>query len=425
MPASTRLRARRRIASCLLLAGAHLLLPPRSDPAAPSNDDATSDAGPIDGDFALCGRTLRSEDVPRAPPHGGGRSFGVQNWTRDLKRGVVLAPDVGGHRMVDGVRVEKVYGRTGNQIQEFFRAFDLARDRGGALVVHGEGFPLDLTLRQLYLGLDNATVLAEKFGVAFYEELEEVDRGNLREVWMEEAYHYVGKHEGYNLADAIEHRKYVIQELYRTTAREMELHPDSPGVATMCSSLHSFFGRDDGMSADEDELRKLGVTKEITKKYTVIHSRKLEAMGARFMAKAHEVFGVDARAAMDLPPDLIRTILSPLGMDTSSVLMITDGQSKDPIDRLLADPHLGPHVQVVPSEISTLTGDIMLAILADVFVGSPVSTFSMYIAQARYALGIGNSYLFHRRDAEGTGWETFCNDEACLYHWMEVFVPLF
>eukprot|EP00580_Thalassiosira_gravida_P020371 CAMPEP_0201678208 /NCGR_PEP_ID=MMETSP0494-20130426/45782_1 /ASSEMBLY_ACC=CAM_ASM_000839 /TAXON_ID=420259 /ORGANISM="Thalassiosira gravida, Strain GMp14c1" /LENGTH=80 /DNA_ID=CAMNT_0048161339 /DNA_START=10 /DNA_END=248 /DNA_ORIENTATION=+ len=28
----------------------------------------------------------------------------------------------------------KLYGRTGNQIQEFFHAFDMARDRGGDMV---------------------------------------------------------------------------------------------------------------------------------------------------------------------------------------------------------------------------------------------------------------------------------------------------
>ena len=159
-------------------------------------------------------------------------------------------------------------------------------------------------------------------------------------------------------------------------------------------SLYALFGR----GASKEELWKVGILKEITKNYTVIHSRKLEGFGTKFMDKAHEVFGIDNRAAVDLPVDMIKSILAPLQMHEKRVLVITDSQSLAPIQRLSVDPALGPHVLVIPKGISTLTGDIMLAILADVFIGNPVSTFSMYIAQARHALGIGKSYLFHQKN---------------------------
>ena len=73
-------------------------------------------------------------------------------------------------------------------------------------------------------------------------------------------------------------------------------------------------------------------------------------------------------------------------------------------------------------EAYELAGDMMLAILNDVFIGNPCSTFSIYIAQARYALGIGNSYLLRR---DGDKYETFCSsDEACFYTWQQIWIEI-
>jgi hypothetical protein len=59
---------------------------------------------------------------------------------------------------------------------------------------------------------------------------------------------------------------------------------------------------------------------------------------------------------------------------------------------------------------------MMLAILADVFIGTPVSTMSGNIARARVALGFDPStnYMFPKKKKDGERWEFFC-DESCLY----------
>ncbi|KAL7535962.1 hypothetical protein ACHAXR_006835, partial [Thalassiosira sp. AJA248-18] len=215
------------------------------------------------------------------------------------------------------------------------------------------------------------------------------------------------------------HRQYVIQELYRITAEDMKLHPESSGAAAMCSSLHAFFGKGDGRG---NMLKELGM-KNVTKKYTVIHARSLEGFGDSFMKKAHEVFGVDIRVGREYPADLISSIITPLGMNSSSILLVTDNKNSRVVDQLSSDAAVGPIFQVVPPKVSTVTGDMMLAILSDVFVGNPASTFSQYVVQARYALGIKNSYLFARRD--GDEWETFCNEEECFYQWQKTWIPLF
>eukprot|EP00584_Thalassiosira_punctigera_P013934 CAMPEP_0172555442 /NCGR_PEP_ID=MMETSP1067-20121228/58423_1 /TAXON_ID=265564 ORGANISM="Thalassiosira punctigera, Strain Tpunct2005C2" /NCGR_SAMPLE_ID=MMETSP1067 /ASSEMBLY_ACC=CAM_ASM_000444 /LENGTH=288 /DNA_ID=CAMNT_0013343965 /DNA_START=465 /DNA_END=1328 /DNA_ORIENTATION=- len=288
----------------------------------------------------------------------------------------------------------------------------MARDRGGALVIHKDGFPLDFTLRKVFLGLGRKG-MESRLGVMFDDRIAAKYRSNLEVVLQHEAYHYVSSHPNFTIFDAMEHRHYIIQQLYLMTAWEMQAHPNSPGAAAMCISLHAIFGKD-GHGGNAVALEKLGITKAVTQKYTVIHSRKLESLGKMFLSKASEEFGVDNRAGIELPPDLITSILTPLGMNNNSILMITDGQSSDVIQRLSSDPAIGPFFQVVPPKISTLTGDLMLAILSDVFIGNPVSTFSQYIVQARYALGIGNSYLFAKRNVKTEKWETFCNDEECF-----------
>lgn len=95
--------------------------------------------------------------------------------------------------------------------------------------------------------------------------------------------------------------------------------------------------------------------------------------------------------------------------------MITDGQNVDVANRLSSDPTIGPNFHVVPADVSTMAGDIMLGILSDVFIGNPASSFSQYIAMVRYALGFDNSYLYVRRNAVDGSWESFCRDESCFY----------
>lgn len=360
--------------------------------------------------FTLCYRKLYLKDMPSAQPESDA-PFGVRYWKRDLSKAIVLE-----HR--DGTDGIRVYGRTGNQIQTFFHGFDMARDRGGALVLRETGFPIDHVLQELFLGVGR-TVLEEKFGVTIYEHIGEEGRKNITTIPTDVGYHFISKDVRFLLDDLMLHRHYIIQQLYRTTAEDMKQYPNSNGAKAMCSALHALFG--DGNKGNM--VKELGM-KDVTNKYTVIHARTLEGFGPKFMRKASEVFGVDPLAGKEYPPDLVTSILTPLGMHNQSILMITDEKNPSVISQLANDPTVGPYFQVVPEEVSTVTGDMLLAILSEIFIGNPCSTFSQYIAQVRYALGIGNSYIFARRN--GDQWETFCSsDEACFYQWQQIWIPLF
>ena len=72
--------------------------------------------------------------------------------------------------------------------------------------------------------------------------------------------------------------------------------------------------------------------------------------------------------------------------------MITDEKNPSVAEQLSSNPVIGPYFQVVASEVSTVTGDMI-------------------------------SYIFSRRD--GDKWETFCSsDEACFYTWQQIRIEI-
>ena len=125
--------------------------------------------------------------------------------------------------------------------------------------------------------------------------------------------------------------------------------------------------------------------------------------------------GCDPRAALEMTPDYVKSVLGPLGMMDEPLVAIWDGQDRLPLARLMADDEISKILRLVPASAAWVGGDITLGVMADVFIGNPASTFSLFIARSRIALGKDNNYIFRARDddAEG-GWRTSCGDE-CLY----------
>lgn len=273
--------------------------------------------------------------------------------------------------------------------------FDLAQDQGASLVFSHAGHPMSPLLGSLFLGLSKEA-LRKKLGIVFYDYIIERNLSSPQVISQEFAYHYHS--DDLDTIDTINHRHYIIQVLYRLTARHMALNPHSSDTVAMCSKI-------------------------IDQKYTVIHSRSLEGLVDDWLEYANEELGVDIRASIDFPSSLITSILRPLALTKNKILMITDWQNHEVIRRLSSDPIIGPNFKVVSEEQAGVASDLMLAILSDCFIGNPVSTFSQYIVQVRYALGIKNSYLFVRKNRDHA-WETFCEDELCFYNWIKYWTGL-
>lgn len=200
------------------------------------------------------------------------------------------------------------------------------------------------------------------------------------------------------LLEYIAHQSKILQTLYRnyntgegTTSRPWEK------VRNMCSGIETLFGDD---------------SKNVV--YSTIHLRGLEGKsGVQLMKRMSSSSGCHPTAALEMEPEYIKSILRPLGMLKFPIVLITDGQNFDAIRRLVNDPDIGPRLKLVPQSASWVGGDITLAVMSNVFIGNPASTFSGFITKSRVALGLGHSYLFRAQNEEGE-WRNTCGD-TCVF----------
>ena len=169
-------------------------------------------------------------------------------------------------------------------------------------------------------------------------------------------------------------------------------------VQDMCSGIVAIFGDD---SYDEKVI------------YSVIHIRGLGQSGTTLMKRMSQMSGCDPKAALHMQPEYIKSILRPLGLLKHEIVLITDGQDFNTIRALISDPEIAPKLRLVPEEATWIGGDITLAVMANAFIGNPVSTFSGFIAKSRLALGFGHSYLFRAQNDKGQ-WHTVCGD-TCVF----------
>ena len=166
----------------------------------------------------------------------------------------------------------------------------------------------------------------------------------------------------------------------------------------MCTGIKSVFGDD-----------RAGAI------YSVIHSRILEGPpGLKFLAKMARKSGCDPVAALEMRPDYVKSILKPLGMLNYPIIVVTDSQDPDVVTRLLQDPELGPQIRLIHEDSRWIGGDITVAVMANVFIGNPASSFSSFINKARSSLGFGHSYLWRAKNPETKEWRTVCGDH-CVF----------
>ena len=342
--------------------------------------------------FSLCNCNVYVKDMAPLPPQ---LEFGFSEWKRNYTFGILMDSTF-------------LYGRTGNHIRSVFHAMDMARDGSRSLIIQERGFPIDTPLNELFMGLQRSN-LERVLGITFYDNVPDVYKSMLPSVRGGQFMRYQSSS---SLQERINHRNYVLQELYRLTAKEMELNPESPVTRGMWQSLNAIFGND-RRGVTGEQLETPGLKYGVTEKYTVIHSRSFEGVAYKLLEGDSKAHGDDPRAMIEFPSDLLLEILSPLAMSNNSILMISDGQNTSVSERLSSDPTIGPYFQEIAPNISNKVSDIMLAILSTVFIGNPSSTYSQYIAQVRYALGLGPSYL-HAKRKDGR-WQTFCEDVKCFY----------
>jgi len=290
------------------------------------------------------------------------------------------------------------YGRTGNNVIEFLHALQLARDNDitlGIMLRHDTWVFRVITQMWMPVQGDGwEEHFEEAFCVKIFHSRDEMKGYNVFDVPTKDLFMYKSI---LPLGDYIGHQAKNLQTLFRHYNNgEGSMIGGSP-VQDMCSDLNVVFGRH---------------YKETL--YSVIHQRSLEGEpGVHAMERMSKRSGCDPTGALRMEPDYIKSILAPLGMLRYPIVLISDGEDPSVIERLKADPDISKVLRVVSHDKGWIGGDITLAVLSNVFIGNPASTFSGIMAKTRLALGFGHNYLFRAKNQSGE-WYTVCGD-TCVY----------
>ena len=78
--------------------------------------------------------------------------------------------------------------------------------------------------------------------------------------------------------------------------------------------------------------------------YSVVHSRSLEDVGIYLSKMVSDKFGWDPIGALDLQPEYVKAILEALDLLKHPIIFMTDNQRPEILERLLADPDIGPNI---------------------------------------------------------------------------------
>ena len=134
--------------------------------------------------------------------------------------------------------------------------------------------------------------------------------------------------------------------------------------------------------------------------YSVIHARYLHGNAEWKLEQIAKTSGLTIEeGAMYMTPAYVKSILKPLGMLTKPIILLSDGQLKSVERGLLNDEVIGPNLMVLSDKEDLSGADVILAVLADVFIGNPASVTSGFIARSRVALGYPDklTQLFRRK----------------------------
>mmetsp|Transcript_4073 Transcript_4073/g.6723 ORF Transcript_4073/g.6723 Transcript_4073/m.6723 type:complete len:280 (+) Transcript_4073:275-1114(+) len=254
-------------------------------------------------------------------------------------------------------------------------------------------------LLKMWMAIDSDDWQAQferTFCVKIFKHKRELEGWNVFDQDPKELLYYRSK---ISLEDYVASQEYSIRSLFHNYNTGDGKDISGAPVKDMCSGINAIFGKDQRSSA----------------MYSVIHSRAIEGeSGYRLLSAIARRSGCDPKAALEMKPRYIKKILKPLGMMKSPIVFITDGENSEVLDRLLADPEIGPMIRTVPEGASWVGGDLTLALMANAFIGNPASTFTGFIAKSRLALGFGHNYLFRAKHNYTNQWKEVCGDH-CIF----------
>ena len=309
------------------------------------------------------------------------------------------------------------HGRTGNNLIEFLHALQYAKDYGLIVGIMKDSWSIRL-ITDMWMAVQDDSRRSPKqqktiseWKSFFEEELcvkiinSEDDLDQYQEIIGMETKDLFRLQHDYHISsldEYVEFQSHTIRTLFRSY-NGYGVNMRNQTLSYMCSVLDAVFG------SDKD-----------TAKYSVIHSRSFfreheGRPGKSILGRIAKFSGCDNKAALDMEPDYIKSILEESNMLDHPIIFISDHQRPEILQKLLADRDIGPYIQLIPDEASWIGGDLTVAITSTVFIGNPASTFSGFIAKSRIALEYGNSYLFRKKNEEDGKWVDVCN-RNCIFN---------
>ena len=280
------------------------------------------------------------------------------------------------------------YGQTNNQLNAIFRAQDYATDLNAKLALGKKGWAIK-TLHSLF----DPTIVEEALNATIVDIKHYPPSDNIYYNLSRHMYFY---HTEFATPEEIEQKRLKLhRKLWSNPTRK------NPKGKDMCSSIiHSNLNNNN-------------------KAYTVVHTRDMSdgKEGRRNscfvrLRNNSRRNGVHPSGSCTMSASYIKSILRPINKLDQDIYVISNGDNTENLAELRKDEEIGKLIKTVPKEGSWAGGDMMMAILADVFIGTPISTFAGNIARARIALGLETSpnYLFLNSEME-----PFCNS-TCLFN---------
>ena len=293
----------------------------------------------------------------------------------------------------------ETYGRTGNNLIEILHSLQYGKDNGYVVAIRFWSWPT-YVINQMWMAIQDDIVawrhfVEQSLCVKIVDADDDLDRYNYVKILDgRDLFTYQSREP---ISGKVEYMGHILRTLYRSHNIGIGFTIQRMPVRDMCSVLDAIFGGERDSAV-----------------YSVVHSRSLEGdPGLRLLGRIADDSGCDRTAALDMEPDYVKAILEPLGMLKHPILFITDHQRPEILENLLADPDVGPNIQLIPSDASWIGGDIAAALMADVFIGNPASTFSGFIAKSRLAFGYDATYMFRKKDEDGK-WVDACS-KICIY----------
>ena len=305
------------------------------------------------------------------------------------------------------------FGRTGNNLIEFLHALQYGRENNVIVGIMLDSWPMAL-ITKFWMAFPTDNLHNEGFltdGIiewkdhieqafcikVFLSDDEIIGYDNIIELTARELFMFRYKAD---VKEYVQFQLHNIRMLFRSYNIGIGKDVKNRNVGDLCSVINGVFGGE-----------------RQSAKYSVIHSRSLEgAPGLRLLGILSGTSGCDPVAALNMEPEYIKAILSPLDLLQNPILFISDNQRPDILDKLLADAEIGRQIRVVPPELSWVGGDLAAAIMATAFIGNPASTFSGFIAKSRIALGFDQNFLFRvKKDGK---WVDSCEDRCIFYKWV-------